>query len=166
VANLSEEEKDYLDDKFEQFKLDFWKRFKIPAIGLAVVFAGLVSIFSTYLYMQARVNVMESHADLAKAKATFYSGMQQANEEIEKMVENYNDMVEQAGVSVEMMKVYEKELAKRVSKHKDVVVAIPEETKKMPPEATTLMPSMEAPKQLAPMVKQRDVKIPEQYKKK
>ena len=75
MAHLTEEEQEYLDDKFESFKLDFWKRFKIPAIGLAVVFAGLISVFSTYLYMQAKINVMQSQEELTKAKVTFYEGM-------------------------------------------------------------------------------------------
>lgn len=181
MANLTVEEKEFLDDKFEQFKLDFWKRFKIPAIGLAVVFAGLMSIFATYLYMQAKVNVMESQAELAQAKATFYSGMQKANEEMEGMITSYNDMVEQAGLSVEMMKIYEKELEHIATKHKNILEVDPKEESMvtppaattMPPAATTIMPPgnnsvmrLETPQQLAPMVEQRDVfKIPEQYKK-
>ena len=117
MTHLTEEERDFLDDKFEQFKLDFWKKFKLPALGLAVVFAGLISVFATYLYMQARVNVMNSQAELAKAKVTFYEGMMKANKEINKMTEEFNNLVEQAGISVGEMKKYEDEMKSLTKKH-------------------------------------------------
>ena len=118
MAHLTEEEQEYLDDKFESFKLDFWKRFKIPAIGLAVVFAGLISVFSTYLYMQAKINVMQSQEELTKAKVTFYEGMMKANKEITDMVTRYNTLAEEAGASVGRMKAVEAEFEEILVKHK------------------------------------------------
>lgn len=117
MTTLSEEEQRYLNNKFEDFKLDFWRRFKIPAIGLAVVFAGLVSVFATYLYMQAKINVMEAQEELTKTKIAFYEGMNKANTEIKSMIENYNSLVEQAGISVGKMKAYEKEIEDLVKRH-------------------------------------------------
>lgn len=114
---LTEEEKTFLEDKFEEFKSSFWKKFKLPAIGLAVVFAGLVSVFATYLYMQAKINVMQAQEDLTKAKVTFYEGMMKANQEITEMVEVYNKLAIEAGESVDKMKIYEEELERIVKNH-------------------------------------------------
>lgn len=118
AEELTAQEKEYLDKKFESFALEFGKRFKIPVIGLAIVFAGLVSIFAAYLYMQAKINVMEAQASFAEAKTSFYESMQSSKEAIANMVKEYNSIVEEAGISVEMMKTYEEEYAKLCERNK------------------------------------------------
>jgi hypothetical protein len=126
MSKLTEEEKEYLDEKFESFKLSFWQKFKLPALGLAVVFAGLVSIFATYLYMQAKINVMENHEELTAAKVTFYNGMIKANQEIENMVDRYNKLAAEAEISVSRMKQYEEELERIAKRHQELRSMRPE----------------------------------------
>ena len=99
MTDLTEKEQKYLDEKFDEFKNTFWKKFKLPAIGLAVVFASFVAVFASYTYMQAKINVMNSQAEMSKAITTFYDGMADANKEISGMVCKFNDLVSEAGVS-------------------------------------------------------------------
>lgn len=90
---LTKEEQEYLDEKFKEFKQKLWSKMKIPAIGLAVVFAGLMSIFASYTYLTARV-------DVAQAQVEFYQNMTAAQREVtdlkEQMIGNFNSLMEEA----------------------------------------------------------------------
>ena len=120
MTDLTNEEQKYLDKKFDEFQIGFWKKFRLPAIGLAVVFAGLVAVFASYLYMQARVNVMNSQVEMTKAVTTFYDGMHKANEEIKDMVDQFNILASDASRSVSRMKRYEAVLESIAKKHSEI----------------------------------------------
>jgi hypothetical protein len=86
-------------------------------IGLAVVFAGFVGIFATYLYLQAKANVMETQLELTQAKITFYKGMFEAGEQMSNMVNDmeatvavFNERAAQANISVGQMDKYENQM--------------------------------------------------------
>ena len=120
---LTEAEQEYLDDKFEGYTKHIAKKFKLPMIGLAVVFAGAVAIFATYLYMQAQSNVMNAQLDLTQASITFYKGMSATGEKMDKMVKDmqftadeFNERAAQAGLSVGLMDKYEKQMKVAVEK--------------------------------------------------
>ena len=117
MTELTEKEREYLDNKFENFKLSFWKRFRLSALGLAVVFGAAVAVFATYTYLQAKINVINSQAELVKATVTFYRGMEESNKEMKDMMEKFNVLVEQAGTSVVKMYKYEKQLEEIVKRH-------------------------------------------------
>ena len=123
IVPLTEVEKEYLDEKFEGYTKHIAKKFKLPMIGLAVVFAGAVAIFATYLYMQARTNVMESQLDLTQASITFYKGMSATGEKMANLVKDmqftadeFNERAAQAGLSVGLMDKYEKQMKAAVEK--------------------------------------------------
>ena len=104
MSHLSEEEKNYIDDKFEEFKIHMFKKLKLPAIGAAVIFAGLISAFASYVYVKAR-------ADILNAQITFYEGLQTANNEIAATLNKFNILAGKAEESVARLKGVEDDLA-------------------------------------------------------
>lgn len=105
--DLTVAEKEHLEICFNRFKDEFYARFKMPAIGLATVFAIGVSLFASYLYIQAKINVMQVQTELVQARKDFYDDVMAANEQIEKMVNTYNKLATDAEVSVKRMASYE-----------------------------------------------------------
>ena len=87
---LSIEEKEYLDDKFNEFRKALWAKFKIPAIGLVIVFAGIMSAFASYMYVKAK-------SDVAQAQVDFYQNMISTQKEITElktqMINNFNEFI-------------------------------------------------------------------------
>jgi hypothetical protein len=90
---LSKEEQEYLDEKFKEFKQKLWSKLKIPAIGVAILFAGLMSAFASYTYITAK-------ADVAQAQVEFYQNMIAAQHEVtdlkEEMIGKFNSLMEEA----------------------------------------------------------------------
>lgn len=108
--DLTKDQLKHLDDCVETVKKEMYSRLKLPIIGLAAVFAVAVSIFATYLYMQAKINVMNAQTEFAMVKKDFYEDAMEARKEIDSMVEKYNDLATNAEASVKRMQAYEKTL--------------------------------------------------------
>ena len=90
MTELTHEEKEYLDNKFNEFRANLWAKFKLPALGLAIVFAGFMSVFATYMYTSAK-------ADVARAQVDFYQSLLSSQKEITElkteMIDNFNDFI-------------------------------------------------------------------------
>jgi hypothetical protein len=110
IDELTEDQKRHLDACVETVKKEMYSRLKLPIIGLAAVFAVAVSIFATYLYMQAKINVMNAQTEFAEVKKNFYEDAMAARKEIDAMVATYNGLAENAEASVKRMQGYEKTL--------------------------------------------------------
>ena len=117
AEKLTKEQECYLDECFEEFKKESVKKLKFPLVGLAVVFAAAVSIFATYLYMQAKINVMEAQAEFAEVRKDFYEDVTDAKEKIDELMLSYRDrldewnkLAENAEASAQRMASYEKAL--------------------------------------------------------
>lgn len=84
---LDEEVKEHLDEKFDDFLSGLIKKFRWPAIGVAVVFAAFMSAFATYTYVKAR-------SEVSAAQVQFYQNMMKTQQDIEllkiKFIEKFN----------------------------------------------------------------------------
>lgn len=87
---LDDDVKDHLNEKFDDFISGLIKKFRWPAIGLAVVFAAFMSAFATYMYVKAR-------SDVSAAQVQFYQNLMQSQKEIDalkkQMILNFNDFI-------------------------------------------------------------------------
>lgn len=88
---LDNEIKEHLDEKFDDFIAGLIKKFRWPAIGLAVIFAAFMSAFATYMYVKAR-------SDVSTAQVQFYQSLMRSQKEIDEikkeMIRNFNIFIE------------------------------------------------------------------------
>ena len=118
MTGYTEEQKDHIDNRIKYYinscagdvKEEFYSKLKVPLIGLAAIFAVAVSIFATYLYLQAKMNVMQAQTEFASVKKEFYEDAMEARKEIDAMVDTYNDLAKNAEASVKRMQAYESTL--------------------------------------------------------
>lgn len=115
MAEFTSDQKRHIDDRIKEYmsecsndvKKEFYNKLKLPLIGLAGLFAIAVSIFATYLYMQAKINVMQAQTEFAAVKKDFYEDAMEARKQIDEMVATYNGLAENAQASVKRMQGYE-----------------------------------------------------------
>lgn len=98
---LDSDAKEFLDEKFDDFIAGLIKKFRWPAIGLAVVFAAFMSAFATYMYVKAR-------SDISTAQVQFYQHMMQSQKEVlelkKQMIFKFNDLIGNLQTDVELAK--------------------------------------------------------------
>jgi hypothetical protein len=82
-VELTKEQKEHLNVCVEDVKKEMYSKLKVPLFGLIGVFAVGVSIFATYLYMQAKINVMNAHKE-------FYEYFSEARESMDEKLEALN----------------------------------------------------------------------------
>lgn len=84
---LDDDVKEHLDAKFDDFLSGLIKKFRWPAIGVAVIFAAFMSAFATYTYVKAR-------SEVSAAQVQFYQNMMKTQQDIEllkiKFIEKFN----------------------------------------------------------------------------
>ena len=110
MSELTDEQKSHLDNCFAEFKKELYNRIKIPALGVIVGLGFIISIFATYIYLEAKMNVINAQAEFAAVKKDFYEDVTEAKKQIDEMVEVYNDLATNAEASVRRMESYEKTL--------------------------------------------------------
>jgi len=98
---LDDDVKEFLDEKFDDFIAGLVKKFRWPAIGLAVVFAAFMSAFATYMYVKAR-------SDISTAQVQFYQHMMTSQKEVlelkKQMIFRFNDLIGDLQTDVELAK--------------------------------------------------------------
>jgi hypothetical protein len=168
AEKLTREQECYLDECFEEYKKESVKKLRFPLVGLAVVFAAAVSIFATYLYMQAKINVMEAQAEFAEVKKDFYEDVSEAKEKIDDLMisyrdrlEEWNTLAENAEASAQRMAAYEKSLEQIANNFAAMSSNTP------PPDVDSNSPSTEntpppLPEMTTPNMSRDIFKIPEQ----
>jgi hypothetical protein len=83
AEELTKEQKEHLDVCVESVKKEMYSKLKVPLFGLVGVFAVGVSIFATYLYMQAKINVMN-------AQKEFYEYFTEARDSMDEKLGDLN----------------------------------------------------------------------------
>lgn len=91
-GELTEGQKEHLDVCVESVKKELYSKLKIPLFGLVGVFAVGVSIFATYLYMQAKINVMGAQKEFYEYFTEARDSMNEKLEALDLKVDKFNQL--------------------------------------------------------------------------
>jgi len=93
---LTTEQKEHLEICVESVKKEMYSRLKVPLFGLVGIFAVGVSIFATYLYMQAKINVMNAQKEFYEYFTESRESMDEKLAALSVKIDEFNELGGQA----------------------------------------------------------------------